>query len=112
MIAFSRRAVAEIDISLSELWSYQDVVDTITHLSQEQGVTDVESRSKTSVFSDLFVPRLRLAREYTAHLECFWISAKLVKPAANIESLYNPERRHQHIGGVSPEVFETTMMGA
>jgi len=29
-----------------------------------------------------------------------------------IESFYNPERRHQHIGGVSPEVFETTMMGA
>lgn len=28
-----------------------------------------------------------------------------------IESFYNPERRHQHIGGVSPEVFETTMMG-
>lgn len=29
-----------------------------------------------------------------------------------IESFYNPERRHQHLGGVSPEVFETTMMGA
>ncbi len=29
-----------------------------------------------------------------------------------IESFYNPQRRHQHIGGVSPEVFETTMMGA
>ena len=28
-----------------------------------------------------------------------------------IESFYNPERRHQHIGGVSPEVFETTMTG-
>lgn len=28
-----------------------------------------------------------------------------------IESFYNPERRHQHIGGVSPEVFETAMMG-
>jgi len=29
-----------------------------------------------------------------------------------IESFYNSERRHQHIGGVSPEAFETTMMGA
>jgi len=29
-----------------------------------------------------------------------------------IESFYNSERRHQHIGGVSPETFETTMMGA
>jgi len=29
-----------------------------------------------------------------------------------IESFYNRERRHQHIGGVSPEAFETTMMGA
>jgi putative transposase len=29
-----------------------------------------------------------------------------------IESFYNPERRHQHLGGVSPVVFETTMMGA
>lgn len=29
-----------------------------------------------------------------------------------IESFYNPARRHQHLGGVSPEVFETTMMGA
>lgn len=28
-----------------------------------------------------------------------------------IECFYNPERRHQHIGGVSPEVFETTMKG-
>ena len=28
-----------------------------------------------------------------------------------IESFYNPKRRHQHLGGVSPEVFETTMMG-
>jgi putative transposase len=29
-----------------------------------------------------------------------------------IESFYNRERRHQHIGGVSPEAFETTMIGA
>lgn len=28
-----------------------------------------------------------------------------------IVSFYNPERRHQHLGGVSPEVFEATMMG-
>ena len=28
------------------------------------------------------------------------------------ESFFNPERRHQHLGGISPEVFETTMMGA
>ena len=37
-----------------------------------------------------------------------WISIGLYY----IESFYNPERRHQHIRGVSPEVFETTMMGA
>jgi putative transposase len=30
----------------------------------------------------------------------------------HIESFYNPERRHLHFGGVSPEVFETTMMEA
>ena len=29
----------------------------------------------------------------------------------HIESFYNPERRPQLLGGVSPEVFETTMMG-
>ena len=27
--------------------------------------------------------------------------------AAYIDNFYNPKRRHSHIGGVSPEVFET-----
>ena len=33
---------------MSALWGYEDFVDTITHLSREQGVTDVQSRSKRS----------------------------------------------------------------
>ena len=28
-----------------------------------------------------------------------------------IEAFYNRERRHQHNGGVSPQVFEATMTG-
>jgi len=28
--------------------------------------------------------------------------------AAYIDSLYNPTRRHRHVGGVGPEAFEAT----